>query len=112
MKLRNHRLYRSTHKTFEDYCRERFGFSRRQPYHLMEAAVIFDNLVAKCERNVHILPTNEWQVRLLAKLDPDIQPEAWQQAALVHQRENILTPDCQRLSAEGAICLLEISINN
>jgi hypothetical protein len=74
------RLYRSTRKTFEDYCRERFGFSRRQPYHLMEAAVIFDNLVEKCERNVHILPTNEWQIRPLSKLDPDIQSEAWEQA--------------------------------
>lgn len=78
--LRDRRLYRSTHKTFEDYCRERFGFSRRQPYHLIEAAVIFDNLVEKCERNVHILPTNEWQISPLSKLDPDIQPEAWEQA--------------------------------
>ncbi|QFS50306.1 Site-specific DNA-cytosine methylase [Nostoc sphaeroides CCNUC1] len=25
-------------------------------------------------------PTNEWQVRPLTKLDPDIQPEAWEQA--------------------------------
>ncbi|MFN6559473.1 MAG: hypothetical protein RMY28_006650 [Nostoc sp. ChiSLP01] len=78
--LRDRRLYRSTHRTFKEYCRDRFGFSRRQPYHLMEAAVIFDNLVEKCERNVHILPTNEWQVRPLAKLDPNTQPEAWQQA--------------------------------
>jgi hypothetical protein len=46
----------------------------------MEAAVIFDNLLEKCDRNDHILPTNEWQVRPLTKLDPDIQPEAWQQA--------------------------------
>ncbi|WP_225895437.1 hypothetical protein [Dendronalium phyllosphericum] len=38
------------------------------------------NLLEKCERSVHILPTNEWQVRPLTKLDPDIQPEAWQQA--------------------------------
>ncbi|MBD2468766.1 hypothetical protein [Nostoc sp. FACHB-145] len=78
--LRDRRLYRSTHKTFEEYCKDRFGYSRRQPYHLMEAAVIFDNLVEKCERNVHIFPTNEWQVRPLTKLDPGIQPEAWQQA--------------------------------
>ncbi|MBN3960031.1 hypothetical protein [Nostoc sp. NMS8] len=78
--LRDRRLYRSTHKTFEEYCRNRFGFSRRQPYHLIEAAVIFDNLVAKCERSVHILPTNEWQIRPLSKLDADIQPEAWEQA--------------------------------
>ncbi|WP_341530146.1 hypothetical protein WKK05_13125 [Nostoc sp. UHCC 0302] len=80
MELRDRRLYRSTHKTFEDYCRERFGYTRRQPYLLMEAAVVFDNLIEKCDRNDHILPTNEWQVRPLTKLDPDIQPEAWQQA--------------------------------
>jgi hypothetical protein len=46
----------------------------------MDAAVIFDNLEQKCDRNDHILPTNEWQVRPLSKLDPDIQPEAWEQA--------------------------------
>jgi hypothetical protein len=46
----------------------------------MEAAVIFDNLLEKCDRNDHILPTNEWQIRPLSKLDPDIQPEAWEQA--------------------------------
>jgi hypothetical protein len=78
--LRDRRLYRSTHKTFEEYCKDRFGYSRRQPYLLMEAAVIFDNLLEKCDRSDHILPTNEWQIRPLSKLDPDIQPEAWEQA--------------------------------
>ncbi|MHC5736256.1 hypothetical protein [Nostoc sp.] len=38
--LRDRRLYRSTHKTFEEYCRERFGHSRRQSYVLMDAAVV------------------------------------------------------------------------
>ncbi|QFS52151.1 hypothetical protein [Nostoc sphaeroides] len=80
MELRDRRLYRSTHKTFEEYCRDRFGHNRRQSYLLMDAAVIFDNLEQKCDRSDHILPTNEWQVRPLTKLDPDIQPEAWEQA--------------------------------
>ncbi|MBD2472199.1 hypothetical protein [Nostoc sp. FACHB-145] len=80
MELRDRKLYRSTHKTFEEYCRDRFGHNRRQSYLLMDAAVVFDNLAEKCDRNDHILPTNEWQVRPLTKLDPDIQPEAWQKA--------------------------------
>ncbi|MBD2565716.1 MULTISPECIES: hypothetical protein [Nostoc] len=80
MELRDRKLYRSTHKTFEEYCRDRFGHNRRQSYLLMDAAVIFDNLEQKCDRNDHILPTNEWQIRPLSKLDPDIQPEAWEQA--------------------------------
>ncbi|MHC5861441.1 hypothetical protein [Nostoc sp.] len=78
--LRDRKLYRSTHKTFEEYCRDRFGHNRRQSYLLMDAAVIFDNLEQKCDRSDHILPTNEWQIRPLSKLDPDIQPEAWEQA--------------------------------
>ncbi|MDZ8140983.1 MAG: hypothetical protein RM049_37800 [Nostoc sp. DedQUE04] len=80
MELRDRKLYRSTHKTFEEYCRDRFGHNRRQSYLLMDAAVIFDNLEQKCDRNDRILPTNEWQIRPLSKLDPDIQPEAWEQA--------------------------------
>ncbi|MFN6571995.1 hypothetical protein [Dendronalium sp. ChiSLP03b] len=78
MELRDCRLYRSTHKTFEDYCRERFGYSRRQPYLLMEAAVIFDNLTEKCDQIDHILPTSEGQVRPLTKLEPQQQQQAWQ----------------------------------
>ncbi len=40
--LRDRKLYRSTHKTFEEYCRERFGFERRYPYRLMESTVVVD----------------------------------------------------------------------
>ncbi|WP_230966483.1 hypothetical protein [Nostoc sp. NZL] len=75
IELRDRKLYRSTHKTFEEYCRDRFGHNRRQSYLLMDAAVIFDNLEQKCDRFDHILPTNEWQIRPLSKLDPDIQPK-------------------------------------
>ena len=31
MELRDRRLYRSTHSTFEEYCKDRFGFQRRHP---------------------------------------------------------------------------------
>ncbi|WP_225226140.1 hypothetical protein [Komarekiella delphini-convector] len=78
--LRDRRLYRSTHKTFEDYCRDRFGHSRRQSYLLMDAAVVFDNLLEKCDPMDHILPTSERQVRPMTKLEPQQQQEVWQQA--------------------------------
>jgi hypothetical protein len=42
--LRDRRLYRSTHSTFEEYCKDRFGFERRHPYRLIEAAGVIDNL--------------------------------------------------------------------
>ncbi len=80
MELRDRRLYRSTHRTFEEYCRDRFGHSRRQSYLLMDAAVVFDNLAEKCDPMDHILPTNERQVRPLTKLEPQQQQEVWQAA--------------------------------
>ncbi|AFZ38304.1 hypothetical protein Sta7437_4876 (plasmid) [Stanieria cyanosphaera PCC 7437] len=78
--LRDRRLYRSTHSTFEDYCRERFGYSRRHPYLLIDAAIVVDNLSQKCDPLDHILPTSERQVRPLSKLDRYQQVEVWQQA--------------------------------
>ncbi|MGF1988870.1 MAG: hypothetical protein RMY62_013510 [Nostoc sp. ZfuVER08] len=46
--LRDRRLYRSTHRTFEEYCKDRFGFERRHPYRLIEAAIVVDNLMQMC----------------------------------------------------------------
>ncbi|MCC5602081.1 hypothetical protein [Nostoc favosum] len=80
MELRDRRLYRSTHRTFEEYCRDRFGYSRRQPYLLMDAAIVFDNLLEKCDPMDHILPTSERQVRPMTKLEPQEQQEVWLRA--------------------------------
>ena len=80
-KLREQRLYRSTHSRFEDYCLDRFGFHRRHPYYLIGAALVVDNLsVAECAQTVHILPTRESQCRPLTPLEPKLQRAAWQQA--------------------------------
>ncbi|WP_230966487.1 hypothetical protein [Nostoc sp. NZL] len=95
--LRDRRLYRSTHSTFEEYCKDRFGFERRHPYRLIEAAGVVDNLIKMCPiwtqnqieddpPTVHsdqlqqILPTSEGQVRPMTKLEPQQQQEVWQQA--------------------------------
>jgi hypothetical protein len=89
--LRDRRLYRSTHGTFEEYCKDRFGFERRHPYRLIEASAVFDNLMKMCPNwtqneddldTVHseqrqILPTAEGQVRPMTKLEPQEQQEVW-----------------------------------
>ncbi|WP_225226251.1 hypothetical protein [Komarekiella delphini-convector] len=80
LELRDRRLYRSTHKTFEEYCKDRFAYNRRQPYLLMDAAIVFDNLEQKCDQFDHILPTAEGQVRPMTKLEPQQQQEVWQAA--------------------------------
>jgi hypothetical protein len=51
--LRDRRLYRSTHRTFEEYCRDRFGYTHRRVNYLIAGSVVFDNIVAgtNCSQN-------------------------------------------------------------
>ena len=89
--LRDRRLYRSTHKTFEEYCRDRFGYSRRKMDYLISGSEVFENLQTRTigsqsdrdeTRTIgsEILPISERQVRPLTQLEPDQQREVWQQA--------------------------------
>ncbi|WP_347242351.1 hypothetical protein [Nostoc sp. FACHB-892] len=85
--LRDRRLYRSTHKTFEDYCRDHFGHSRQQSNYLIAADGIYENLTTiGCQKVANenlttngsqILPTSERQVRPMTKLEPQEQQEVW-----------------------------------
>ena len=70
------RLYRTTHVTFEDYCRERFEIARQTAYQYIEAKKTMDNLSATGGQT-KLLPLNERQVRPLTRLEPDAQVEAW-----------------------------------
>ncbi|MEM9506794.1 MAG: hypothetical protein AAGA16_03800 [Cyanobacteria bacterium P01_E01_bin.35] len=80
MQLRDRRLYRTTHATFEEYCRDRFDYVRRRSYQLIDAAKIYNNLSEKCEQFVHILPTREGQVRPMSQLNAEQQVLAWSTA--------------------------------
>jgi hypothetical protein len=83
--LRDRRLYRSTHKTFEEYCRvrpwrwrsHRFAHSRQQSNYLIAAAGVYENLTTN---GTQILPTSERQVRPMTKLEPHEQQEVWLRA--------------------------------
>ena len=92
--LRERRLYRSTHKTFEAYCQERFGFTRRHSDYLIAGAVVVENL--QQTRTIHsqnqetnenlsttpaqILPTKLEQIKPLASFKPDEQRQIWDKA--------------------------------
>lgn len=81
--LRDRRLYRSSHKTFEQYCKDRFGFGRAHSYRLIDAANVVDNLSPISEMSPirrQILPTKLEQVKPLIPLPADKQREIWQQA--------------------------------
>jgi len=84
MELRSRRLYRSTHKTFEEYCRDRFGYSRDAAYLKISATSVYENIQKYLPTNGRQipLPSSERQLRSVAKaeLEPTEQATVWQQA--------------------------------
>lgn len=74
--IRDNRLYRADYDTFEQYCRERWGWSRRHASRQIEAANTIELLKPELadEGLGPMGPINERQVRAiapLAKEDPD-----------------------------------------
>lgn len=76
LEIRENRLYRKEYKTFEDYCRDKWGIHRSRAYQLSEASKISANLSTV----VDISPTSEKQIRPLSKLEPELQREVWKEA--------------------------------
>lgn len=72
--IRDQRLYRATHGTFEDYCQQRWQMPRRYANRLILAANVMDNLGPVGPKS-----DSESQVRPLTALPADQQVEAWQQ---------------------------------
>ncbi len=73
--IRDRRLYRRTHRTFEAYCRDVWDMSRTYAYQLMRAAAVVDNVRTISD----IVPSNERQARLLARLPADEQRAVWKE---------------------------------
>lgn len=75
--IRDRRLYRSTHKTFEAYCKERFQFNRMAAHFKIAAAATWENLYTN---GIQKMPTSERQVRELSSLEAAQQVEVWNHA--------------------------------
>jgi len=73
--IRDARLYRATHGTFEAYCRERWNLSRPRAYELMQAAAVAKSLPLSATAD-----TTERALRPLAKLEPVARRETWAKA--------------------------------
>lgn len=81
--VRDARLYREGHDTFEAYCRAKWGLSRARAYELMAAAGVADALSAIADTP---LPRSEAVSRELAPLrdDPDAMATAMSAAVEQH----------------------------
>lgn len=98
--IREKRLYRDHHDTFEEYCQERWEMSKTHANRFIASANVMKALkeppaqmtidemtpgavtpigVSPADAPIEILPENESQVRPLTKLEPDLQRTAWAQ---------------------------------
>ena len=75
--VRDGKLYKETHGTFEDYCRERWGMSDSRARQLIGAAETVQNLETV---TIVTVPTSEGVTRVLRPLPPDQQRAAWTDA--------------------------------
>lgn len=83
LEIRDKRLFRLTHTSFEAYCRDRWGLERQRAYQLMGAAEVVQVLPEG--------PVNEAQARELVPLlntDPKLVPQVW---AAVEARNEPIT---------------------
>ena len=74
MEIRDKRLYRKTHRTFEAYCQGKWGFTRERAYQLIYSVAVVENVNHGLQ-----IPTSERHTRELAKLPDDQQAEAWEE---------------------------------
>lgn len=79
MSIRDQRLYRETHATFEDYCREKWEMSKTQANRLIAAAVVVENVASVVPAGIagHL---TESVIRPLTNLPPEAQKKAMAKA--------------------------------
>lgn len=77
--IRENRLYRATHATFEEYCEQRWKIDGSYGRRLMSAATTMVNLAETVPIGT-VLPENEAQARPLSALPADKQTEAWKKS--------------------------------
>ena len=83
--IRNRKLYRGgPYKTFEAYCKAIWEMNYRHANRLIASSGVVENILSNFKDDDlkmgpigPILPINEFQVRPLTKLDPDMQVKAW-----------------------------------
>jgi len=78
--IRDAKLYKPK-QTFEEYCKERWGFDRTYAHRLIESANVCKVLP------MGNIPKTERQARPLAKLPPEDQPAAWEKAQELAKEE-------------------------
>jgi hypothetical protein len=88
LRIRQARLYRATHSTFEQYCHERWNMGRSYAWRVIGAA---ERLKLLPSDNNLPRPANEFQIRPFLKIAPEEFPKAWKRAVRT-AKEGKVTP--------------------
>jgi hypothetical protein len=75
MQIRDNRLYREIYGTFEEYCKEKWGFTKSRANQLISASEVADNLTTTVAKEIP-----ERHLRPLTSLPPEEQREVYQKA--------------------------------
>lgn len=75
LEIRDERLYRQTHDTFQNYCTQKWGFGRSYADRLIAYTKVTDVLTP-----TGVKITSERQIRSLTHLQPEQQKEVWEKA--------------------------------
>jgi len=84
--IRDSKLYRQTHKTFEAYCKEKWDWTRMQASRLIRAADTAENVTHGLQK-----PTSERQIRPLTGdyLTSDEKYESWCKANEIADKKGV-----------------------
>lgn len=75
--IREKRLYRQSHSTFGDYCRERWSISKTHAHRLMDSVDVVNDLRKSPRGDIQALPQNEKVVRPLVNLTSEDRQTVW-----------------------------------
>jgi len=87
--IRDDKLYKKKYGTFEEYADQRWGWSGRHAYRMIEASERFqaiENVTKNGSFGHKILPSNEAQVRPLTELSDAEAVHVWGQVTEQHER--------------------------
>lgn len=87
MAIRDGKLYRQSHKTFEHYCRERWQMEKRHAYRMIDAAEVAEDVSQGTQK-----PTTERHARPLASVPRESRAEVWQQAVDTAPKDEVGEP--------------------
>ena len=95
MEIRDSKLYRVEYKTFEAYCRDKWGMSKTQANRLISSSGAAQNLAP-----IGVIPVSESQARPLTTLPPEQQPEAWERAVEIAEGDQPTARQVEEAVAE------------